>query len=297
MLRDDRWRGKSIKEMFLVSEKSLRYGLYLPPFGPLGDPEVLVNLAVRAEAAGWDGVFLWDHVVSDAMPIADPWTTLGAIAQATERILLGPMVTPLARRRPWIVARHASTVSRLSQGRLIVGTGLGTDESGDFGRFGEVTDLATRSAMLEEGLGVMRTMWSGEACDHQGAHYRVTLEGSDPEPHPIPVWMASSTGHARVLRRAAGCDGIFPNPDDHLPTPKEVRETAEAVRRAGLPPGRPFDVAVRGNASEAWGDPEPKNVDLKGLAEAGVTWWMESLIHFDPLDLTLQVVDAGPPQI
>ena len=76
----------------------VRYGLYLPPFGPFGDPVVLVDLAVRAEAAGWDGIFLWDHLVYQGMPIADPWTTLAAIAQATRRVRLGPMVTPLPRR-------------------------------------------------------------------------------------------------------------------------------------------------------------------------------------------------------
>jgi alkanesulfonate monooxygenase SsuD/methylene tetrahydromethanopterin reductase-like flavin-dependent oxidoreductase (luciferase family) len=146
-----------------LTEQILRCGVYLPPFGPFGHPSVLVDLAVRAEAAGWDGVFLWDHVVTEAMPIADPWTTLGAIAQATRRLLLGPMVTPLARRRPWIVARHASTVSRLSGGRLILGAGLGSDESGDFSRFGESAGLRARSAMLSEGLDVVRAMWSGRA--------------------------------------------------------------------------------------------------------------------------------------
>src|SRR4051794_4281352 len=110
----------------------IRYGVYLPPFGPLGDPADLVDLAVRAEAAGWDGVFLWDHVLPARPPIADTWTVLGAIAQATERVLIGPMVTPLPRRRPWVVARQASTVSRLSRGRLVFGAGLGSDESGDF---------------------------------------------------------------------------------------------------------------------------------------------------------------------
>ena len=98
------------------------------------------------------------------MPIADPWTTLGAIAQATERVLIGPTITPLPRRRPWVVARQASTVSRLSGGRLILGAGLGSDESGDFGRFGEPDGQRTRSAMLDEGLGVIRAMWSGRPC-------------------------------------------------------------------------------------------------------------------------------------
>ncbi len=270
---------------------TVRFGLYLPPFGPFGDPAVLVELAVRAEAAGWDGVFLWDHVVSDALPIADPWTTLAAMAHATDRVLLGPMVTPLPRRRPWMVARHASTVSRLSGGRLVVGVGIGSDESGDFSRFGEPTDAATRSAMLTEGLGVMRAMWAGRTTRHAGAHYAVDLPGAGPEPHRIPVWMASSTGNPRVLARAAACDGIFPNPEDHELTADEIA----GIRRAlHLPPARPFDIAVRGNASPAW--QEDIDVDLAGLAEAGMTWWLESLIHFDPLDLSMAIVDAGPPR-
>jgi hypothetical protein len=103
--------------------------------------------------------------------------------------------------------------------------------------------------------------------------------------------VASSTGHPRVLRRAARCDGIFPNPGDHRPGPEEISGTLHAVR----PQARPFDVAVAGNAAPGW--EEPHDVDLAGLAAAGVTWWMESLIHFDPLELTMKVVDAGPPAI
>ncbi len=276
-----------------MTEAPLRFGVYLPPFGPFGDPTVLVDLAVRAEAAGWDGLFLWDHVVSDAMPIVDPWTTLGAIAQATERLLLGPTVTPLARRRPWVVARQASTVSRLSGGRLVLGVGLGSDESGDLSRFGEVIDPPTRAEMLDEGLDIVRSMWAGTPMDHDGAHFRVNLDAAPPEPHPIPIWAASSTGSPAVLRRAATCDGIFPIAE-HLLTPDEVAAIVTAVRRAGRSPDLPFDVAVAGNASAAW--LEDMHVDLRGLAEAGATWWMESLIHLDPLALSLQVVDAGPPR-
>src|SRR6185503_17934875 len=146
---------------------------------------------------------------------------------------------------------------------------------------GEPTDPVTRSAMLDEAITVLRAIWSGRAVRHEGPHYRVTLDASDPEPHPIPLWVASSTGHARVVRRAAGCDGIFPNPDDHMLSPDEVATTLAAVRRNGAPADRSFDVAVRGNVSEAWGD-EPSEIDLGALAAAGMTWWMESLIHFDP---------------
>lgn len=269
----------------------VRYGLYLPPFGPFGDPAALVDLAVRAEAAGWDGVFLWDHVVPAMPPIADTWTTLAAIAQATSTVLLGPMVTPPSRRRPWLLARQAATLARLSRGRLILGTGIGSDETGDFSRFGDPTSPAELSSRTDEAMEIIRAMWAGEALRHEGSHYRVSLDAADPEPCPIPVWTASTTRHERVLRRAAGSDGIFPLPGPQPLPPAELASLVARVR----PSDRPYEVAVSGNASPAW--EEPATVDLAALAEAGMTWWMESLIHFDPLDLSLKVVDAGPPRI
>ncbi|WP_232664998.1 LLM class flavin-dependent oxidoreductase [Pseudonocardia sp. TRM90224] len=276
-----------------MPDDGLRYGLYLPPFGPFGDPAGLVDLAVRAEAAGWDGLFLWDHVVTTALPIVDSWSVLAAITQATSRITIGPMVTPLPRRRPWVVARQASTVSRLSGGRLVLGVGLGSDESGDFSRFGEPAAVAERAVLLDEGIGLVKAMWSGAPGRHRG-RYDVELAAAPPEPHPIPIWCGSSVPSASGARRAAGCDGIFPNPEDHVLTPDEVATAVAAVHAAGRPAGSPLDVAVRGNASPAWN--EPIDVDLAGLVEAGMTWWLESLIHFDPLELSLAVVDAGPPR-
>ncbi|UKD58192.1 LLM class flavin-dependent oxidoreductase [Amycolatopsis sp. FU40] len=269
----------------------VRYGLYLPPFGPLGDPAALVDLAVRAEAAGWDGVFLWDHVVPAMPPIADTWTVLAAIAQATGKVLLGPMVTPPSRRRPWLLARQAATLARLSRGRLILGTGIGSDETGDFSRFGDPSSPAELSPRTDEAMEIVRAMWAGEALRHEGPHYRVNLDAADPEPYPIPVWTACTTRHERVLRRAAGSAGIFPNPGPQPLPPAELAGLVARVR----PPDRPYEVAVSGNASPAWED--PVEVDLAALAEAGMTWWMESLVHFDPLDLSLAVVDAGPPRL
>ncbi|HKY65400.1 MAG TPA: LLM class flavin-dependent oxidoreductase, partial [Acidimicrobiales bacterium] len=133
----------------------MRTGVFLPIFDELADPTTLVRLAVRAEQRGWDGVFLWDHVVYRP-PVAaatDPWIALAAIAAATERVQLGPMVTPLARRRPWIVARQAVALDHLSGGRFVLGLGLGLDSSGgELSRFGEQTDDRRRAAMLDEGL-------------------------------------------------------------------------------------------------------------------------------------------------
>ncbi|MFD2469435.1 LLM class flavin-dependent oxidoreductase [Amycolatopsis silviterrae] len=272
----------------------VRYGLYLPPFGPFGDPADLVDLAVRAEAAGWDGVFLWDHVVPAMPPIADTWTTLAAIAQATDRVRLGPMVTPPSRRRPWVLARQAATVARLSRGRLILGTGIGSDETGDFSRFADPSSPAVLSSRTDEALEIVRSMWAGKAVRHEGPHYQVTLDAAEPTPYPIPVWTASTTEHERVLQRAAGSDGIFPNTGPRPPSPEALASLVARVR----PPDRPYDVAVTGNASPAWEDPDAVDpAALAALAEAGMTWWMESLIHFDPLDLSLTIVDAGPPRI
>ena len=79
-----------------------RRGIYVAPFEELSEPAVVAELAARAEAAGWHGFFVWDHVRYRAPVerVADPWITLAAVAVATERLVIGPMVTPLARRRP-----------------------------------------------------------------------------------------------------------------------------------------------------------------------------------------------------
>src|SRR5262249_58516317 len=127
--------------------------------------------------------------------------------------------------------------------------GLGSDESGDFSRFGEPSGPRTRAAMYDEGLEVIRAVWSGRAFRHDGQHYHVTLDEGAGDPRPVPVWVASSTGHPRVIRRAAACDGIFPNPPDRTPAAGDIAGLLAALHRAGLPQGRAFDVAVAGSAS------------------------------------------------
>jgi alkanesulfonate monooxygenase SsuD/methylene tetrahydromethanopterin reductase-like flavin-dependent oxidoreductase (luciferase family) len=279
----------------MPSVPSLRFGLYLPPFGPLADPVALVDLARRAEGGGWDGVFLWEHVLGGGpIEVTDPWVALGAMAGATSRILLGTMVSPLPRRRPWVLARQAGTLSRLSNGRCVLGVGLGADENGDFSRFGDDANLATRARMTDEALQVIDAVWSGKPTEHEGPYYRVDLPEGVAEPHRIPVWVAGRLPEVRSARRAARSDGVMLIGPDQEPEPEQIADAVRTLRANGLAEGRPFDIAVAGNASHAW--EEPKQVDLAGLADAGATWWMESLIHYDPLELSLAVVDAGPPR-
>jgi hypothetical protein len=117
--------------------------LFLPLFDGLADPAVVASLSAEAEAVGWHGVFVWDHVRwrEPVVEVADPWITLAAIATATERLRLGTMVTPLARRRPVKVARETATLDRLSRGRLTLGVGLGSDQFGsELSKTGEQLD-------------------------------------------------------------------------------------------------------------------------------------------------------------
>src|SRR4051812_26914331 len=105
-----------------------RRGIFVAPFDELSEPALVAELAARAEARGWDGFFVWDHVAYRApvRAVADPWVTLAAVAVATSRVLIGPMVTPVARRRPHQLARETVTLDRLSAGRLVLGVGLGS---------------------------------------------------------------------------------------------------------------------------------------------------------------------------
>src|ERR1035437_10891493 len=116
----------------------IRRGLYLAPFDELADPRVLIELAMQAESSGWDGLFLWDHIVwrAPVRAVADPWVTLSAIAARTERLRLGPLVTPLSRRRVQKLARETGTLDHLSAGRLTPRGGLGAGIPGEVGAVG-----------------------------------------------------------------------------------------------------------------------------------------------------------------
>jgi alkanesulfonate monooxygenase SsuD/methylene tetrahydromethanopterin reductase-like flavin-dependent oxidoreductase (luciferase family) len=194
----------------------MRYAVNVPNFEDYGDARTVAGLAADAEAAGWDGFFVWDHlafVKAWRLRIADPWVLLTAVALATERLRLGPMVTPLPRRRPWKLARETVTLDRLSGGRLVLGVGLGEPPEDEYGSFGEPTDPVVRAAMLDEGLEVLTRLWSGETVSFQGRHYRVDQVAFQPTPvqRPrIPIWVAGAWPRPGPLRRAARFDGSCP---------------------------------------------------------------------------------------
>lgn len=255
-----------------------------------------MELARRAETAGWDGVFLWEHVLADGpIAVSDPWVVLGAMANATSTVRLGTMISPLPRRRPWVVGREAGTLSRLSGGRCVLGVGLGADDYGDLSRFGEAIGVGERAARADEALDVINALWTGREYSGTGPYYPVELPAGEPEPYRIPVWVAATLPEVRAAHRAARHDGIVLLGGDGAATVENVERAMTALHANGLPESEPFDVVVTGNTSAAWLD--APTVDVVGMADAGMTWWCESLIHFDTLDLTMQVVDAGPSAI
>lgn len=264
----------------------MRHALFFPPFDELADPRLVAHVAASAEDHGWDGMFLWDHITYRApvQAVADPWVALSAVAAATERVLLGPMVTPLPRRRPAVVARQTATLDVLSGGRLVLGVGIGGDRSREFSATGEQTDDRARGAMLDEALEVLRLAWSGDEVQHSGEHY--VVDGVRFLPTPVqrpgpPVWVAVRYGNRKPLRRAARQDGVFPI---DLAGPDQLAEVVTDVRYL-RGDERPFDVVV----GEAPGtDPRP-------FADAGATWFATSLPITTTADTLRSVVRDGPP--
>ena len=180
---------------------SMRHGLYVAPFGELSDVRVLAAVAREAEASGWDGFFVWDHVMTfDGLEVADPWIALTAVALATERVRLGAMVTPLARRRPWDVARQVAVLDRLSGGRLVFGAGLGGDSRRELSAFGEERDPRARAALLDEALDLVVDLWRGEPVTRAGGAFALDEAVVRPTPlqQPRPpvsdcVWLTGKT--------------------------------------------------------------------------------------------------------
>jgi len=286
----------------------MRFSVNIPNFGDFADAETVAKVAAAAEAAGWDGLFVWDHVVHDkrrGRSFGDPWMLLTAAALATAHIKLGPLVTPVPRRRPEQLARQVSTLDNLSGGRVVFGAGLGGPLEDEYGSFGEPTEPKLLAERLDEGLGLLDRYWSGEAVTHDGRHYRVddvTLLPTPVQRPRVPVWIGGYWPHRRPMRRAAAWDGAVPlflsARHGQAPPVDEVRDLTAYLRaHRDDDPSRPFDL-VLGGASPADGAAAR---DLIGpLMEAGATWWDERRTfddRVDEADAVLRRVESGPPAL
>lgn len=268
------------------------FGLDVPTTAEYADARVLAQLAADAEAAGWDGFFVWD-----VLPGIDPWIALTAIALHTRRIKLGFMVLPLARHRPWLVARRLADLDRLSGGRVICTVGLG-DPAQDATPFGEEARAPLRAEQLDEGLAIVDGLWAPDALSFAGSHYALTdvALGVKPVQTPrVPLWVAGGWPRKAPFRRAARWDGVSFKSIHHdtrqFLSLDAFREGVAYVR-SHRTLSAPFDIVMSGDTS---GDRQAARAKVQAFGEAGATWWVEegfgwALEEFRPH------VCAGPPR-
>jgi Luciferase-like monooxygenase len=261
----------------------MKQAVVLPNIGLFADPALLSELAVEAEGTGWDGVFVWDSL-SVAMgdprlaPACDAWIALGLIAAKTTRVAIGTMITPLSRRRPWVVAHETVTLDQLSDGRLVLPVGLGALDDGAFSKVNEETDRVRRAERLDESLAILEGLWSGEPFSFEGTHFRVDdlriSPGSRQRPR-IPVWVVALWPRPRSMRRALRWDGMLPSVERadgtrSDPTPEDIRAISADIE------GRvrsAYDMVVEIDTSKR---DRSEAAALAGeYADAGTTWWLE----------------------
>jgi alkanesulfonate monooxygenase SsuD/methylene tetrahydromethanopterin reductase-like flavin-dependent oxidoreductase (luciferase family) len=288
----------------------MRYSVNVPNFGEFASPEAFAEVARRAEEAGWDALLVWDHVVEQKAlrrEFADPWILLTAAALATSRIRLGTAITPVPRRRPSKLAREVTTLDRLTNGRMILGAGLGAPIDDEYGSFGDTTDMKVLAERLDEGLTALDLLWSGEPVTYHGN--QITVDDVTFLPTPVqrprvPIWVGGFWPNKAPMRRAARWDGAIPGMAGmETASPPELSVVREVVRflrdcRAenGLADS-PFDIIIGGQS------PVGKQAahDLVApLADEGVTWWDERIPWGDDLSRTepiLRRIDQGPPRI
>ncbi|MFZ0324276.1 MAG: LLM class flavin-dependent oxidoreductase [Actinomycetes bacterium] len=274
----------------------MRYAVGIPNLGAYADPRLLADLAGLAERSGWDGVFCWDHLSRHGEPATDPQVALAAMALATQRVRLGAMVTPLARRRPAKVARETAALDRLSGGRLIVGVGLGAHDEEEFGAFGDPVDRVVRGQMLDEALEVVTSLWTGDPVAHDGDYYMAhTTSGFHPVPvqRPrIPIWVAGTWPARPAFRRAARFDGVFPTFRDvglgQTVEPSQLAEAVDYANRQRDPDLPALEVAVEATS--------PAAAPMDEYAAAGLTWWVESIGWFRGTPQEMRsLISNGPP--
>jgi len=261
--------------------------------------QFLLELAIAADEAGWEGFFLWDHISFPwVVPMVDPWMILAAIAGRTKNLRLGTLITPLPRRRPQVIARQLVTLDNLSNGLTVLGVGLGGSDR-DFTAFGEDFNPKVRAAKLDEALEVITGLWSGEVVNYHGKHYIVDGVTFLPKPvqEPrIPIWVGGeSTG---ALRRASKYDGwaaVGPAPSANQGG-LSLEQVSKAIEKIRQYRGNddPFDVVY------IMDFPEVKQLLRDTMQKAdsvGVTWLLEHIYGWRySREKALERVKKGPPE-
>ncbi len=291
----------------------MRTAIFAPPYLDYADPRVHVELAQASEESGWDGYFVWDHVALGAeLPLGEAFVTLSAVAMATERIRIGTMITPIARRRPWQLAKEITTLDHLSGGRLTLGIGLGGPPDLDFENFGDSPSFKVRAEQTDEGLEVLQLLLGDAPVKFKGKHNEIDAPPLRPKPIQsprIPIWIAGFWPNTKPFQRAARWDGCFPT---QAPVNFEAATEGDIFdwQQMWLPASAyremstffakerkgsgPFELVATGSTIDQ--DLTAAGAKLGEYREAGATWWLE-WVSGTPgnLEKTRELIRRGPP--
>lgn len=269
----------------------MNFGLEIVPIGFYSDPRNIVELAVIAEKAGWQGIWLWDMVFFP-YGAGDPWVSLAAAANATSKIKLITGVTPVPRYSPQILARMLSGLDILSQGRMIFGAGLGV--ASDYQAVGENPSNKQLSEMTDESLEIISRLFSGEKFSQKGKYYSVNDSQLVPKPIQlprIPIWIGGDSNAA--LRRAGKWDGwIIGTVNEQqaiTKTPEQIYKQVNYINRNKVN-NNLVEIVVDGISTTG-------EKSLVGeYADAGATWWFECIFasRGTPEEM-IKRVKNGPP--
>ena len=281
----------------------MRFAIEFAGAGATADPRILGELAHIAEASGWDGAFLEDYIVHHSaagIPTCDPWVALAVMAMRTDRVRLGTEVTALPRRRPWKLAREVATLDHLSEGRMVLGVGLGDVNDPGFTAVGEPTALRTRAELLDESLAIIDGIWREEPFSFTGRHYHIEELWFQPKPlqRPrVPIWIGGGWPNRGLRRRAPRWDGICAYLDTGSfnvwedQTPEYVAEVRQLLASAGRTL-EDYDIVTGGRAR---GDDWDHDAEvISSLDAAGATWWVEYVEPSLDLDATKAAAERAP---
>jgi alkanesulfonate monooxygenase SsuD/methylene tetrahydromethanopterin reductase-like flavin-dependent oxidoreductase (luciferase family) len=229
--------------------------LLLDPFGARWTD--VRRAAMDAERAGYDGIWLWDHLagsVHRSPHVLECWTVLAALAEATQRVMLGPLVVNVANRDPAMLALMASTFQEVSGGRLLLGLGAGggagTPYVGEQLALGRTVPAdAERRRQVEDAVTTMRAVWA----DAGRAGFL--------RPNPVPPIVIG--GFGRKMAELAGRVGDGFNTQALAP---DLHGMVQTARRATGPRKTPFLVTAFTGFDKGWRDPErPERRHLEAL--------------------------------
>jgi alkanesulfonate monooxygenase SsuD/methylene tetrahydromethanopterin reductase-like flavin-dependent oxidoreductase (luciferase family) len=281
----------------------MKFAVSVPNFGTYFHPRIMAELARDAEGAGWDGFFIWDHIwLGSERPFVDPWVALASIAMSTDRIRIGTMVTPVARRRPWKLARETVSIDHLSDGRLVLGIGLGAPPESEYGSFGEEMNEKIRAEKLDEGIDILTGLWSGKPFSFRGKHFEINSVTFNPPPVQkprIPIWVAGVWPRKRPFLRASRWDGVFPIISDGFATDKELHpdDFKDILNLVKLhrKSDQPIDV-IKGGVLPSTDQIHTSEI-LTAYKDAGVTWWVHGFEDEENLESVKSKMRAGPPRL